>query len=166
MSVRQYLLDHLNNPGFIQGFTTFIKRYLVWWFYGMAIIEILALALKAIGINVPLVSKVARDTAFNGLPTLAYFMAGMSAHWFVTWRYYPWDGWVKTFLAALFWAVGLAYYMADKLDPVHTYWPVWAQWLRYPPVVALVGFVLALVCFPQNSSWFPGFSRIVNSIIR
>lgn len=159
MSLRQYLLDHLNNKAFIEGFTVSIRRYLIWWFYIMAIIEVVALYLKSIGIGVPLVSKVARDTAFHGFSSLAYFMVGLSAHWFITWRYYPWEGPMRGILGGTFWAVGLAYFVADKLDPVYHYWPLWAQWLRYPPVVALVGLVLALVCFPQNSSWFPGFTR-------
>lgn len=137
-------------------FNLIVRKYLVWWWYGLAAIELVAIWLRYKGYRVNLVSMEARDIVFNGLPTMAYFMGGMMAHWCITWNRLPWDDNTARVLGVLFWAVGVAYLLADIFDPRAQYWPTITQWLRYPPVVAAVGTILALICFPQRSLWYPG----------
>lgn len=150
------LADMKLDQDFVNVFNLFVKRYVVWWFYGLALIEIAALLLRRYGVHVQLVSQAAREVAFKGLPTLAYFMTGMAVHWFVTWETTPWQGIWAGIFGLTFWVVGITYLLADIFDPNYLYWPTAVQWLRYPPIVALVGGLLAFVCFPQNSVWYPG----------
>lgn len=148
-----------NSPAvieFAQGFDLFVKRYLIWYWYILALIEISAIILRKMGVPCHLVSYTAREAAYKGLPTLAYFMAGMTFHWFVTWYRVPWHGTTASILGFWFWLVGVVYFAADMLDPNYLYWPLWAQRLRYPPTVALIGAANAWICFPQKSVWFPG----------
>jgi hypothetical protein len=143
---------------FIELWNTFQHRYLVWWAYGLAIIEIIDVILRSrfVQIKVDLVSMVARRVAFSGLTAFSFFFGSMAVHWFVTWRRLPWEGVTEAALGVFFWLVFVAYILASWFDPTPKYWPVVTQWLRYPPIAAVVGAVLAYVCFPQRSVWFPG----------
>lgn len=162
MSVLAAIKDFVHDPSFIPTFRESIRRYIVWWMYGLGVWEVLAIVLKWCGIKVPLVSQVAKETVFGAkwldhaaMSSLGYFFVGMGVHWFITWGRVPWEGTTANILGVLFWLVGAAYYVADKLDPNWTYWPLWAQWVRYPSIVALLGGIMAFVCFPQNSVWVP-----------
>lgn len=163
MSILAAAKAFIHDPSFIPMFRETIRRYLVWWMYGLAVFEAIAIVLKWLGVNVPLVSQVARDTLFGAkwtgnaaFTSLGYFFVGMGVHWFVTWGRPPLDGTRgEAPLAMLFWLVGVAYYVADKLDPNWTYWPVWAQWVRYPTTSSVLGGVLAFFCFAQKSTWAP-----------
>jgi hypothetical protein len=108
------------------------------------------------GTEVRLVSQIAESLAFRGLGALAYFLSGLSAHFFLTWPRPTWTGATATVLGLTFWLVGAAYLAADLLDPARAYWPLWAQWVRWPPVIALVGAAFAWSCFPQRAIWLPG----------
>lgn len=122
----------------------------------LAVIEVVDLILRARGVPVELVSQSARRVAFGGFTALAFFFGSMTAHWFVTWKRRTWEGRTATVLGLIFWAVFAAYVAASFFDPDPAYWPVWAQWLRYPPIAALFGGLLAWACFPQRSPWLPG----------
>lgn len=150
-----------------ETFRTVVRRYLVWGFYGLAVLEAAAFVLRAFGVDVPLVSQVARDQAFGRgtadlawydrpASSLVYAWAGMAGHWFVTWRRLVLSGWWARVLGVLFWLALAAYLLSDILDPAPTYWPVLTQWLRYPPLVALEAGVLAVFWFGQRSRWTPG----------
>jgi hypothetical protein len=141
---------------FAAAWNTFQRRYLVWWAYGLALIEIADVCLRAAGVQVDLVSMTARRVAFSGLTGFAFFFGSMTVHWFVTWRRRTWTGTTANVLGLFFWAVFLAYVLASFLDPTPSSWPLITQWIRYPPVAALVGAALAYTCFPQRSPWFPG----------
>ncbi len=146
----------MNRLQFVEIWNTFQWRYLVWWAYGLALIEIADVILRWRGVPVDLVSQVARRVAFSGLTAFAFFFGSMAVHWFVTWRRATWEGPVAHVLGVLFWLVFLAYLLASWFDPTPRHWPTVTAWLRYPPIAALVGAVLAYVCFPQRSPWFPG----------
>lgn len=118
--------------------------------------ELVLLALRARGWPVLLVSQEARRLAYRGFPSIAYALSGLSVHFFVNWTRPTWDGWIATALVILWWSVLAAYLAADALDPDHAYWPIVTQWIRWPPVVAAVGGVLAYVAFPQRALWTPG----------
>ncbi len=150
------LLELVRSDGFGAAFDAFERRYMVWGAWGLAAIEIAAVALRALGAKLHLVSYEARGLAFGGLTALAYFAGSMSIHWFVTWRRVPWSDPVAHVLGVFFWAVFLAYVIASYADPNPRYWPIVTQWLRYPPVACAIGGVLAFFCFPQESVWAPG----------
>lgn len=150
----------MTQPEFIEFWNRLQWRWIVWWGYSLAVLEIIDLILRErFEIHVELVSQTARRIAFGGFTAFAYFLAGMTAHWVVTWHRPTWTGTTATVLALVFWAGLAAYLAASWFDPTPRHWPVWAQWLRYPPIAALLGAVLALVCFPQNSSWLPGGAK-------
>lgn len=128
-----------------------VGPFLLWAAWEAALI-----VMRANGWDVRLVSGEAKRLAFRGLPTLAYFLAGLTAHFFFTWARPTWSPPWDAILGVLFWSIGAAYLVADWLDPKQVYWPLWAQWLRYPPVVAGVGLVAGWGLFPQRSLWFPG----------
>lgn len=145
------------DPETIAAINLITRRYVVWWAYGLAILEVVLVALRyRFGTDIKLVSHIVRDLSFYGLASFAYFLGGMTAHWVITWERLPWQGITAHILGVLFWAVFIAYWLADVFDPNYKYWPLITQWLRYPPVVALIGALLAFFCFPQRSRWFPG----------
>lgn len=121
-----------------------------------AVWEIALIWLRRQGWDVRLISQEARSIAFRGLPTLAFVLTGLAFHFFVTWRRLPWDGTAAVVLAALWWAIGVAYLAADILDPARAHWPILTQWIRYPPVAALLGAFTAWLFFGQRSLWHPG----------
>lgn len=121
--------------------------------------ELVLVALRARGWDVLLISQEARRLAYRGLPSLAYALAGLSVHFFVNWTRPTWDGLPAQVLGVTWWAVLAAYLLADALDPNRAYWPIVTQWIRWPPVVAAVGGVLAYVAFPQRALWVPGSTR-------
>jgi hypothetical protein len=118
--------------------------------------ELVLLYLRTKIPGVKTISQEARSIAFRGFPTLAYFWCGMASHWFIPWRRplwpYPWN----VVLGVAFWAIGAAYLAADIFDPRHQYWPTLVQWIRWPPLVALLGLVLGYLLFPQTTPWVPG----------
>lgn len=119
--------------------------------------EIVLLALRArYGTAVMLVSQQARSIAARGLPTLAYAMTGLAAHFFVTWRRIPWSDGTATVLGVLWWCGLAAYALADLLDHDRTAWPVVVQYLRHPTGAALIGGIGAWLMFGQTSVWTPG----------
>lgn len=130
-------------------------RLLIGFALLLGVIEIADVVLRARGIPVELVSITARRLAFSGFTAIAFFFGSMTAHWFVTWRRPTWEGTTATVLGAIFWTVFVAYIAASFLDPDPRYWPTVTLWLRYPPIAAIVGAVLAYTCFPQRSKWFP-----------
>ena len=140
------------------GSVNLVTRWLVVGpFVAWACWEVALIVLRAkYGTQVRLVSQVAESLAFRGLPTLAYVMTGLAFHFFVTWRRPPWSGATETVLGALWWAGGLAYLIADIFDPNRADWPLITQWVRYPPVAALVGGIGAWLFFGQKSIWIPG----------
>jgi predicted membrane protein len=125
-------------------------------FLAWGIWEIVLLALRARGWPVRLVSMEARAIASSGLPTFAYALAGLVAHFFITWGRVPWDGWLRGALGALWWAGLVAYLVADWLDPDRAAWPLVTQYIRHPAGAALIGAVAAWLLFPQASVWTPG----------
>lgn len=141
---------------FIELWNTWQVRYLIWWGYGLAVLEATDLILRAKGVKVELVSMSARRIVFSGFTVFAFFLSSMTFHWCVTWRRMTWEGWTANALGLFFWAVFAVYLLASWFDPTPRYWPAVTQWLRYPPIAALIGAVLAYVCFPQRSPWFPG----------
>jgi len=140
------------------GSVNLVTRWLVVGpFVAWACWEVALVILRAkYGTQVRLVSQVAESLAFRGLGALAYFMAGLSAHFFATWTRPTWSGTTATILGLVFWLVGVAYLVADLLDPARAYWPLWAQWVRWPPVIAALGALLAWSFFPQRALWVPG----------
>ncbi|HEY6007570.1 MAG TPA: hypothetical protein VIU40_04545 [Geobacteraceae bacterium] len=135
------------------------RKYVLWWVYGLAVLEVFLIALNAMGIKIRLVSQIVEGVAFRGLPTLAYILTGMCAHWFITWRRIPWSDPVSNWLGMFFWAVGAAYLIADIFDNDRMHWPLVTQYLRYPPHSALLGLLNGWLCFPQKSIWWPGMLR-------
>jgi hypothetical protein len=121
-----------------------------------AVWELALVWLRARGWPVRLISQEARSIAFRGLPTLAYFLSGLTAHFFLTWRRPTWNEPLSTGFGVAFWAIGVAYLAADVFDPARAYWPLVTQWLRWPPVVALVGLASGCLLFPQRALWVPG----------
>ena len=118
--------------------------------------EIVLVLMRANGWDVRLVSGEAKRLAFRGLPTLAYFLAGLTAHFFLTWQRPTWSSPWDAVLGVVFWSIGAAHLLADALDPDFRRWPLVTQWIRYPPVVAGIGLVAGWGLFPQRSIWFPG----------
>lgn len=149
----------MTTPEFVETWNRFQWRWIVWWGYSLALLELADVVLRWRGVHVELVSQTARRIAFSGLTAWAFFLGSMTAHWVVTWHRATWEGTTATVLALIFWAVFLAYLLASWFDPTPTYWPELTRWLRYPPIAAVLGAVLALVCFPQRSPWFPGGPR-------
>lgn len=141
---------------FVQLWNLWQGRYIMGFLYSLAILEAVDLVLRARGVRVELISQTMRRLAFSGMTAIAFFFGAMTVHWFVTWRRATWEGMTANVLGGFFWAVFLAYLLASWFDPAPRYWPVATQWLRYPLVAALVGALLAYVCFPQRSVWFPG----------
>lgn len=141
---------------FIQIWNTWQARYIMGFLYSLAVLEALDIVLRARGIRVELISITMRRLAFSGMTALAFFFGSMCVHWFVTWHRATWEGATAHLLGAFFWFVFAAYLAASWFDPTPRYWPTATQWVRYPPIAALIGAVLAYVCFPQRSPWFPG----------
>lgn len=139
----------------INGITKWVVvgPFILW-----ALWEIALLALRSRGLDVRLISGEATRLAYRGLPTLAYAMAGLTAHFFLTWARIPWSEPVAAVLGGIWWAVLAAYLVADWLDPDHAYWPPVTQYLRHPTTAALVGGIGAWLMFPQRSLWTPGGS--------
>lgn len=135
-----------------------VTRWLVLGpFLAWGVWEVVLLYLRTrLGTDVLLISQEARRLAYRGLPAFAYFLAGLSVHFFVNWTRPTWDGPIASALGATWWGIGFAYLVADVLDPQRTYWPLLTQWIRWPPVVALVGAALAFFAFPQRAMWTPG----------
>lgn len=144
---------------FIETWNLWQGRWLVWWAWSLAVIEVIDVALRSRGIQVELVSQTMRRLVFEGLTGLAFFFGAMTVHWFVTWHRATWEGTTATVLGLVFWAVFLAYVVVSYADPTPRHWPVLTQWIRYPPIAAGVGGLLAWVCFPQGSIWLPGGAR-------
>ena len=107
------------------------------------------------GWDVRLISQEARSLAYRGMPSLAFFLTGLSVHFFLSWRSLPWSDTLATVAAVAWWAIGAAYLVADVLDPNRAYWPAVTLWLRWPPFVAIVGAVSAFFLFPQRALWSP-----------
>jgi hypothetical protein len=147
----------MDRERFAKAWNTWQGRLLVGFGVLLGVVELVDLVLRSRGVPVELVSQSARRVVFSGFTALAFFFGSMTTHWFVTWRRRTWEGTIANVLGLFFWAVFAAYIAASFLDPDPAYWPVVTQWLRYPPVAALVGAVLAYVCFPQRSRWFPGY---------
>ena len=146
----------MTRADFVQAWNTWQARYIMGFLYSLAVIEVVDIAMRARGVRVELISQTMRRLAFSGMTALAFFFGSMTVHWFVTWRRMTWEGVPAHVLGVFFWAVFLAYQLASWFDPVPRYWPLWAQWFRYSAVLALLGGVLAYLCLPQRSSWFPG----------
>ena len=79
--------------------------------------ELVLVWLRARGWEVRLISQEARSIAARGLPSLAYAMMGLAAHFFITWRRLPWEGTTEIVLGVIWWAGLAAYLVADWLDP-------------------------------------------------
>lgn len=115
--------------------------------------EIVLLVIRHRGTKVKTISMAAQWIAYNGLPTLAYFWGGMTSHYFLNWTRPVWS---VPWFGAFFWLVGLAYLLTDIFfRPPRENWPKVVRWLRWPPVVVLIGLVLGYVCFPQRAMWLP-----------
>ena len=141
---------------FAQLWSTWQARYIMAFLYSLLPLELVDGMLRGRGVSVEMISMTMRRLAFSGMTAVAFFFGSMTVHWFVTWHRMTWDGPTAHVLGVFFWLVFAAYLAASWFDPTPRYWPLWAQWLRYPPVAALFGGLLAYVCFAQHSSWFPG----------
>lgn len=111
--------------------------------------EMAVLALRADDPGVRTISQEARSIASRGMASLAYFWAGMAAHWFVTWHRLPLTGRLAVVAAVLWWAGLAAYLLSDIIVPEAR------VWIRHPAVAALVGAIGAWLLFGQESVWVP-----------
>jgi hypothetical protein len=145
----------VNVQNFVTTWDTWQWRYHLWWWYGLIVLELIDVVLKARGVPVRLMSQIVRDHAFDGFTAIAFATAGMAFHWNVTWHRLPWTGTTELVLALVFWFICGAYVAASYLDPSSRYWPTWALWVRYPPYAAALGALTAWLCFPQRSRWVP-----------
>lgn len=105
--------------------------------------EMVVLSLRVDDPGVRTISQEARSIAARGMASLAYFWAGMAAHWFVTWRRVPLPGW-----CGVLWWIGLAAYVLSDIVA-----PEARVWIRHPAVSALFGALGAWIFFGQESVW-------------
>lgn len=148
------------NDKLIAGLNIFTRWVVLGPVLLWAVWELVLLGLRAkYGNAVMLVSMQARSIAARGLPSLAYALAGLSVHFFVTWPRMPMpDKWIGP-CYAFWWACLVGYLIADWLDPSRFYWPLVTQYIRHPTFAALAGAVFAFFFFPQTSIWTPGHVR-------
>ncbi len=59
----------MTRPEFVQAWNTWQVRYIVWWAYGLALLEIADVVLRWRGVHVELVSQSVRRLVFPGSPT-------------------------------------------------------------------------------------------------
>jgi hypothetical protein len=161
--IRQWLLNNLPIE-WLRANIPLINKITKWIILGplalWAVWEIILAALRQlVGTEVRFISQMGRHLAQTGLASLAYFSCGLAAHIYINWWRPTWTGHTATVLGVSWWLIGLAYFVADILDPNHIYWPVWAQWVRYAPIVGCLGAMLALLCFPQETEWLPGVAH-------
>lgn len=119
--------------------------FLPWLIY--AVWELVVLALRTKYPEIRTISMEARSIAARGLASIAYAMAGMTCHWFITWRRLPLSGWLATTGAILWWAGLAAYLLSDALTPEAR------VWIRHPAVAAVIGGVGAWLLFGQREVW-------------
>jgi hypothetical protein len=110
--------------------------------------EIALLVMRGRGLEVGTISMVAKGLSYGGLAALAYFAAGMTTHWFVTWRRPVWQ---TPLPGVAFWLLGVAYLVTDLVWPTPHGGTGWWLWLRYPAVVAGIGALAGWGLFPQGS---------------
>lgn len=104
---------------------------------------------EKLGMDVRLISQEARSLAHRGMASLAYFLSGLMAHFFINWTRPTWDGLIAHVLGFSWWFVGALYLAADVAFPESR------VFLRWPTFAALLGAVLAYVAFPQRALWTP-----------
>lgn len=134
----------------INRITSFVVvgPWIVWLIWELAL-----LWFRGKGITVNTISMEAKRIAFAHLGALAYFWGGMSAHYFLSWKRPVWNSPAP---AIAFWTIGAAYLAADLLDRGHWFgWPDFVQWIRWPPVVVLIGLAAGYLLFPQSATWSP-----------
>jgi hypothetical protein len=125
-----------------------IGPWLLWLAWEIALIW-----LRGSGTHVYTISQEAKRLAFGYLGSLAYFWGGMTAHYFLTWSK---PSWSSPLPAVAFWVIGLAYMGADFFDGGDpSKWPNFVQWLRWPPVVVVIGLLAGHLLFPQPTPWRP-----------
>jgi hypothetical protein len=128
-----------------------VNRVTAWivlgWILLLGVWEVTVLALRTRYPEVRTISQEVKSIASRGMPSVAYLLTGMCAHWFITWRRLPWSGTPETVAAIAWWAGLAAYLFFDAITPEARIW------IRHPLVAAIVGGVSAWLLFPQRSVW-------------
>ena len=75
------------NPHTVNRVTAWL---VVGWLLLLGAWELTVLALRARYPEVRTISQEVRSIAARGMPSVAYALTGMCAHWFITWRRLPW----------------------------------------------------------------------------